>query len=180
MTETLTRRIPPSATDGPAADDDEIKALLAEATDAWTRGDAAGFVAVFAPDSEFVGADGVLRRGRLSNQRWHSRLFSGVFRGSRLVFEVESIRFLSAHVAVAHALSSVVYPWQAEPGPRTSSRGTWVLIRQDGRWLVSAVQHSRLRPTTGTGASRLSTTVVSLRGRLTRRPRRRSHPGRAA
>ncbi|MBB5922032.1 uncharacterized protein (TIGR02246 family) [Actinoalloteichus hoggarensis] len=176
----MTRRVPPSSIDGVARDDEEqIGALLAEAADAWTRGDAAGFVAVFAPDSDFVGNDGVLRRGRLANQRWHSRLLSGVFRGSRLVLECESLRFLNTEVALAHTLSSIVFPWRSEPSPRTSSRGTWVLIRQDGRWLVSAVQHSRLRPTGGSGVARLSSTVVSLRGRLTRRPGRRSRSGRA-
>ncbi|AOS64425.1 SgcJ/EcaC family oxidoreductase [Actinoalloteichus hymeniacidonis] len=167
----------PWAIDGDNEEDlAEIRELLAAATTAWAAGNAVAYAALFARDSDLVGPDGILRRGRLANERWHSRLFSGSFRGTEWLSDVESIRFLAADVAVAHELSALVLPWRHRARPRAVSRGTWVLIKQDGRWWVSAVQHTRLRTTETSGGRSVTSTVVNLRNRLARRTR----PGRAA
>ncbi|HEY8373492.1 MAG TPA: SgcJ/EcaC family oxidoreductase [Pseudonocardiaceae bacterium] len=123
-----------------------IREVFERAARAWTRNDAAAYAAEFAEDSDYVAFDGTRVRGREGNRRLHEELFRTVLYGTRMVGEIESIRFLGPDVAVLHATGSVAFAWQRKIPRSRLSRNTWVLQRIGDEWKVVAFHNSRIRP----------------------------------
>jgi uncharacterized protein (TIGR02246 family) len=145
----------------PGQDEREIRALVDGMFDAWGRGDAAAYHADFTDDADYVSFDGS-RRGKADSISSHANLFPTVLYGSRLVGEVESVRFLTPDVAVVHLLGSIVEGWRQQPLRRRLSRQTMVVVRRDGQWQVTAFHNTRVRPLNTSGPT------VRLGGRFVR------------
>jgi uncharacterized protein (TIGR02246 family) len=152
---------PAGSDDTRAQDEQDIRALVSRMFDGWGRGDAAAYHADFTDDADYVSFDGA-RRGRADSEQSHRDLFRTVLYGSRLVGEVESVRFVTPDVAVVHLTGSVAFAWQQRLKRRRLSRQTMVVVRRDGRWLVTAFHNTRVRPLSTTGP------VVELGGRFVR------------
>ena len=155
------------------ADKRAIHALTEHLAETWTRHDADAYASVFTDDSDYVAFDGTHLKGREENARHHARLFASVLRGTRMVFEDVTVRFLTPDVAVMHGTGSVLFPWHHEVTPRRRSLQTYVVVREDGRWRIAAFHNVRVRPMhlpTGIG---LQLIVLAMRARaaLARRPR---------
>lgn len=131
-----------------AADDRELRALYARLLDAWTRGDARAYGAVFTADVDYVPFDGSRSVGRDEVVDNHDRLFRGVLAGSALIGEVESIRYVHPDVVVLHTLGSVMMPWRSTVPNRRLSRQTVVAVRTGDGWRFTAFQNARVRPVT--------------------------------
>ncbi|NKY36871.1 SgcJ/EcaC family oxidoreductase [Nocardia speluncae] len=127
----------------------QIREVLSRAALAWADNDATAYAAEFTADSDYVAFDGTHVRGREANRALHAGLFEGPLYGTRLEGEIESIRFLTDDVAVAHMTGSVVFAWQSGIPRNRRSRNTWVLHRADGEWKVAAFHNTRVRPLPG-------------------------------
>ncbi|RBO88266.1 SgcJ/EcaC family oxidoreductase [Nocardia puris] len=134
-----------------AKDEALIRETVARAARAWDAHDAAAYAAEFTEDSDYVAFDGTLLRGREANRALHADLFATVLHGTRMVVEIESVRFLADDVAVLHALGSVVFAWQRDVPASRQSRNTWVLVRIGANWQVAAFQNTRVRPVPNSG-----------------------------
>jgi uncharacterized protein (TIGR02246 family) len=144
----------------PGQDERAIRALVDGMFDAWGRG-AAAYHADFTDDADYVSFDGS-RRGKADSISSHANLFPTVLYGSRLVGEVESVRFLTPDVAVVHLLGSIVEGWRQQPLRRRLSRQTMVVVRRDGQWQITAFHNTRVRPLNTSGP------MVRLGGRFVR------------
>jgi uncharacterized protein (TIGR02246 family) len=134
--------------DGGSMTEDEqaIRGLMSRTYDAWASADARAYAEAFTEDSDYVAFDGTRCRGRAENEALHASLFGTVLKGTRLQGAVESVRFLTREVAVAHATGSVVWPWQKQASRRRLSRQTLVLVKRDGSWRIAAFHNTRVRP----------------------------------
>ncbi len=150
---------PTNAGDARAQDEREIRALVDRMFDSWRRGDATAYHADFTDDADYVSFDGS-RRGREESISSHHNLFRTVLHGSRLVGEVESVRFVTSDVAVVHLTGSVAFALQQRLKRRRLSRQSMVVVRRDGRWQVTAFHNTRVRPLSTSGP------MVELGGRL--------------
>lgn len=128
------------------AEENAIRALFAELLAAWTAGDAERYGACFTEDSDYVSYDGARAEGRAPMVANHDKLFRGVLRGSALVGDLESIRFLTDDVAIAHATGSVLMPWRRRLPRRRLSRQTLVVVKTADGWRFAALHNSRVRP----------------------------------
>jgi uncharacterized protein (TIGR02246 family) len=151
----------PTDTEAAGQDEREIRALVDRMFDSWGRGDAVAYHADFTDDADYVSFDGS-RRGKDESISSHRNLFRTVLHGSRLVGEVESVRFVTPDVAVVHLTGSVAFAWQPRLRRRRLSRQTMVVVRRDGRWQVTAFHNTRVRPLPTSGP------MVELGGRLVR------------
>lgn len=124
----------------------QIREVLSRATVAWADNDAAAYAAEFAADSDYVAFDGTHVHGREANRALHAGLFEGPLYGTRIEGEIESVRFLTDDVAVAHMTGSVVFAWQAGIPRGRLSRNTWVLHRDGGKWNIATFHNTRVRP----------------------------------
>jgi uncharacterized protein (TIGR02246 family) len=127
------------------ADEAAVRDLYQQLIDGWNRGSGAAFAAVFAEDGDLVAYDGTRFRGRQQIAPFHQELFDKWMQGSRLVGQVEDVRFLSRDVAVMHAVGGTVLRGKTEPSPERDSIQTLVATRQGGEWRLAAFQNTRVR-----------------------------------
>jgi uncharacterized protein (TIGR02246 family) len=109
-----------------------------------------GFLAAvwneFAEDGDLIGFDGTHFKGRQEIAPFHQRLFETYLKGTRLVGEVTSVRFLSPDVAVMHALGGTVMRGKSQPAPERDSIQTLIAIKRGGQWRLAAFHNTRVRP----------------------------------
>ena len=125
--------------------------LGAALEDAWNRGDAAGYAALFTDDADFVAWNGTYGRGRQAIEDGHRPLFDGPLAGSRMVLvdddagsvPPESLRFLRPDVAIMVISGEVTLAGQRATGPDHESVQTFVLSKNGDRWRVAAFQNTR-------------------------------------
>ena len=129
-----------------AAAEADVRALYQQLMDAWNRGSGADFAAVFAEHGDLVAFDGTHFKGPHEIGPFHQELFDKWLRGSRLVGQVTTVRFLAPDVALIHAVGGTVLPGKTEPAPERDSIQTLVARRQAGEWRLAAFQNTRLRP----------------------------------
>jgi uncharacterized protein (TIGR02246 family) len=123
----------------------ELESIPAGMIEAWNRGDAAGFVAAFAPDAEFVAFEGTILHGTDAIIAFHQPLFDTLLRGSRLVSGgVPFVRVFDDRCAVVHNRVAVILPGEAAPSPSRNSMETFTVVRGEDGWRVVASQNSRV------------------------------------
>jgi uncharacterized protein (TIGR02246 family) len=131
-----------------------IKALIDGLAEAWNRHDGAAYAAAFTDDADYIAFDGTHVRGRRAIARLHRYLFENVLRGSRRVFEGSPrLRFLNPETAIAVIEGAVVMPWQRRSKRPRRSIQTYILVKRDDAWRVSAFHTSRVRPIPVSGIS---------------------------
>jgi uncharacterized protein (TIGR02246 family) len=149
-------------------DEASIQNLIRELGEAWDRGDADAYASLFTEDADYVVFDGTHLKGRQKIADAHRPLFERFMKGSRLVTESYSIRFLSPGVALVHSKGTILRARQKHPSNRRLSVQTMVVLREEGEktWRLAAFQNTRYRPFART-----------LPGRLLALARFTPHPG---
>lgn len=124
-----------------AADSVAVRTQIGAYQRAWNTHDPAALAACFAQDADVVMGNLPAARGRQAIQDWWQVLFAGQDPGRHLTLDVGSLRFLSADAAVV-ALATTTGGQDAEGHglPVQRSRGTWLMQRDGGRWLISALR----------------------------------------
>jgi uncharacterized protein (TIGR02246 family) len=144
------------------ADEAAVRALVQRLDDAW--GDADAYAAVFTEDADYVTFDGTALRGRRAIAEAHRPLFERFLKGSRLVSEPPTVRFLAPDVALVHGKGAILRARQRRPSRRRLSVQTLVAVRREGGWRLTAFQNTRYRPFAQTLLGR----ALSLAGRVSR------------
>jgi uncharacterized protein (TIGR02246 family) len=131
--------------------DDEaaIGRLLGQLVDAWNRGDGTAFGAVFDEDADYVVFNGIHLKGRAAIGGVHQQLFQTVLKGTRLDDSAggnPGVRFLCPHVALMHSKGAVLRPDETEPALEQLSVQTFVFVKREGEWRITAFQNTRVQP----------------------------------
>jgi uncharacterized protein (TIGR02246 family) len=114
----------------------EIRAFDDLYTRDFNAGDAKALVARFTEDAEVVEDDGLRYRGReLIEERLAETLVAN--RGAKMTIEIDGVHVLSPDVAKEEG-RTIVTP--AEGGPPSHRRYTTLLVRRDGKWLISSLR----------------------------------------
>jgi uncharacterized protein (TIGR02246 family) len=135
-----------SSTASTAADKAAIGDIFQQLLNGWNRGSGEAYGAPFMEDSDYISFDGTRTQGREKIAASHQRLFDKWLKGTRLVGQIESIRFLSPDVALIHATGGTLARGASKPSPHRNSIQTLVAVRSDGEWKFTAFHNSRLRP----------------------------------
>lgn len=123
-----------------------VRALYQQMMGAWNVGSGEAFAAPFAEDGDLIAFDGTHFKGWQEIAPYHQRLFDTHLKGTRLVGQVTSVRFLSPDVALMHAIGSTVMRGKSAPSPERDSIQTLVATKRGGEWLLAAFQNTRIRP----------------------------------
>src|ERR687889_1316762 len=129
-----------------SADEAAVRALYQQLMDGWNQGNGDAFASVFTEDGDLIGFDGTHFKGRQEIAPFHQQLFDKWMKGTRLVGQVEHVRFLSPNVALLHTVGGTVMRGKTEPSPERDSIQTLVATRQNGEWRLAAFQNTRVRP----------------------------------
>jgi uncharacterized protein (TIGR02246 family) len=129
-----------------ADDEAEIRGLYGRVLAGWNEASGDAFAAPFSEDADFVAFDGSVARGRERIAQAHQELFDKWLKGSRLVEEHTTVRFLGADVAVVLSVGGTVTRGKSEPAPERDSIQTLVAARGAEGWKFVSFQNTRIRP----------------------------------
>ena len=132
----------PAPDPAPAAGDAAVRALVDDLLAAWGRGDGHAYGALFTDDADYVAFDGSRTVGREAIASSHQRLFDTWLKGTRLVGQVEGVRFLAPDVALVLATGATLMPGKNRP-VRPSIQ-TLVAVKRDGDWRFAAFHNTRV------------------------------------
>jgi uncharacterized protein (TIGR02246 family) len=132
-------------TDADTTEEKVVRDVYQHFMDAWNQGDGEALAAVFTDDGDLVGFDGHHLKGREEIAPWHQQLFDKWLKGSRLVGNVEDVRFVGPDVAVMHAVGGTIMRGKSKPSPGRDSIQTLIVTRRGHEWQVAAFQNTRLR-----------------------------------
>jgi len=88
----------------------QAEALVAQLQTAWNAGDGTAFAAPFAEDADFVTVAGMHVRGRQAIADNHDRIFTTIYKGSRVAMRVEQLRPLGGSLALLHIAPTLDVP----------------------------------------------------------------------
>lgn len=125
----------------------EVRAVLGRLTEAWNDGDATAYGRLFTEDADYVTFFGLNFPGREAIESSHRALFEGPLKGSKLTGQLGAaakVRFVRPDVAVvvAGGGSSVTGADTTDEG--RESTVSFVLVEEDGEWLITAFQNTRV------------------------------------
>jgi uncharacterized protein (TIGR02246 family) len=136
-TQTTSTRTGAAAPASRGDDEKAIKLLLETFTKASNSGDAAAAAATYTETAIVVDEKGERTEGRAAIQAQYAASFADS-PGSKIAIQVDALRFLGPDTAIEVGRSTITPP--SEIGPPESTRFTAIYIKQDGKWLQSAVR----------------------------------------
>ncbi len=120
---------------------ESVVSVIHAVYDAWADGDADTFAKLYTDDATVV-QPGIYKRNNDDIRTTMAAGFAGPLKGSRVLDEPQSVRFLGPDTAVVITEGGIIMAGQAECPADRLVRSTWVLTRQSGQWCVAAYQNS--------------------------------------
>jgi len=119
----------------------EIESMVSEYIASWNTHDAAVLAEYFTADADMIMGNGPMLEGRTAIQDWWRDYFAVQEPERRLTIEIRSARAITTDVVVVDVLTTT--GGRAPQGvdlPARRARGTWVVVRLDGHWLIAALR----------------------------------------
>lgn len=116
-----------------------IKQVLDTYTEAWNRYDSHTLATLFTEDCDYVVVSGGNTHGRQALETSFARNFDSNLKNSTRTDSIRRLRFLTQDIASLDDYWVLNVPGTEQP--RREGYYTWILVRQDGRWLV-ALHHA--------------------------------------
>jgi uncharacterized protein (TIGR02246 family) len=120
---------------------DSVLSVIESVYDAWAAGDADALAQLYTDDATVV-QPGIHKRNREDIRTTMAAGFAGPLKGSRVLDEPQSVRFLASNTAVVITEGGILMAGQTELPAERWVRATWVLTQRDDRWHVAAYQNS--------------------------------------
>ncbi|MFC5183302.1 SgcJ/EcaC family oxidoreductase [Actinomadura harenae] len=111
---------------------------------AWAKNDADSFAKVFTEDGTLILPGGVFLKGHEEIRAHMAELYAGHYKGTTVTGTPQMIKPLSDTAVVLITQGGVVAAGAKEPSPEEAIRATWLLVEQNGQWLITAYQNTPL------------------------------------
>ncbi len=122
----------------------EIETVASSFVDAFHKGDAKAIAALWTTDADYIDDSGQVTQGREAIEKSFAGLFSAQ-KGLQVRIDVTALRFPAENIAVEDGTNTVIAPDGSAP---TQARYTNVMVKQDGKWLLSNVRESAINDAT--------------------------------
>lgn len=122
-------------------DSTAVRALVEAYRTTWDGHDASHLAAFFTPDADMIMGTDPIALGRNAIESWWQDYFARQEPQRRVAIEVQTLRLIAADVAVLN-VTTTTQGRGAEGGELRSrdARGTWVVVRENGRWTIAAMR----------------------------------------
>ncbi|HZM90297.1 MAG TPA: SgcJ/EcaC family oxidoreductase [Blastocatellia bacterium] len=128
-------------------DQGEINNLAICFEDAWNRHDIQTLSALVAEAVDFITVGGGWLKNRKEFEEHHARTHQVQFKESVLTIKKSHIKFIRPDIATAHVEWAMKGDKDPDGTPRQPRQGifTWVVEKQNGKWLIIAAHNTNLR-----------------------------------
>ena len=129
-----------------AKDEERIKKVLADFTDAWNKHDAKTFSNVFSEDADFTNVVGKGATGRNEIEKFHAPMFSTKFKDTYLKINKSKIRFIKPDVAAVDAwweMTGIKGPEGQDMPPRKGLLN-FIMTKDNDTWLITVMHNMDL------------------------------------
>lgn len=136
-----------NSTAGTLAPSDEaaVRQVPQRIIDAWAAHDPDAFAATFTEDGTMI-LPGVFRQGREDIRAFMTQAFAGPYQGTRVVGTPISAKPISADTVLVLTQGGVIPAGATELPAERGVRASWLLVKRDGEWLLTAYQNSPALP----------------------------------
>ncbi|APU15742.1 MULTISPECIES: SgcJ/EcaC family oxidoreductase [Actinoalloteichus] len=133
-----------TTTDSTTLDDDTaaVRRLPQRIMDAWAAHDGAAFADVFTEDGSLILPGDVFLQSRAQIGAFMSAAFAGPFQGTRVVGEPVAVKFLGPTTCLVLTRGGIRAPGEPEVAPERAVRASWLLVKQDDEWRITAYQNT--------------------------------------
>lgn len=128
-------------------DEELIKKVLTDFTDAWNKHDAKAFANIFSEDADFTNVAGKSARGRNEIEKHHEPGFKTKWMNSHQKITQSKTRFIKPDVAAVDAwweLTGIKGPEGQDMPPRKGLLN-FIMTKGDGKWLITVMHNMDLR-----------------------------------
>jgi uncharacterized protein (TIGR02246 family) len=134
-----------------AADEKAIRATINAWKASWANHNFQDLSAYATPNMDFVSPVGAWWKGREAVRKNHQAFHDTFFKNTAQTLKTLDIRFLKPDVAIVHEVSHMG-SYTAPDGKKYGNGDimqTWVLVKQNGKWLLDAGQVAEVMPNAG-------------------------------
>jgi len=124
-----------------------IRALLAQMTEAFNRGDVIGASASFTPDGEMITGDGTRIVSPVEIEHFLSQLLTKLPKGTQFVATVTNVSFARPDVAVLSSEGGWLFPGETMISDKNQGVQSLIALKQKGTWHVVLFQRTRKQAT---------------------------------
>ena len=128
-----------------STDEAAVRQVVQQVQDGWNAHDAKAFAAQFATDADYVVVNGMRAKGRDEIEKGHTGIFSTIYKDSRNVATVKTVRFLRPEVAVVHVEWNLEFRMAGET-KKGHAMNTMVMTKDSGKWSIAAFQNTPIDP----------------------------------
>jgi uncharacterized protein (TIGR02246 family) len=128
----------------PDSESAAIRKVLDDFVAAFNRHDAHGWAMPFGEDGEFTNVSGFTRHGQKEVEERFQELFAGPLKDAHRTYKVRHLRLVRPDVAAVDAEWELVGSRAANGSENPVRKGifTWVMVKQDGRWMFADFHES--------------------------------------
>ena len=126
-------------------DEAAIRRIVQQVQDAWNAHDSKAFAAPFAADADYVVVNGMYIKGRAEIEKGHTQIFTTIYKDSRNVATIKSVRFLRPDVAAVHIEWNLEFKMNGETR-KGHAINTMIMTRESGKWSIAAFQNTPIEP----------------------------------
>jgi uncharacterized protein (TIGR02246 family) len=123
-----------------------LQELRERQEEAWARGDARAYAAVYTPDADVITFNGDHLSTRAGIEEGMAYYFATYLSGTRLLQQDERVRFVEPDLVVIVRSGCVLWPGESACTEEALSVNTNVAVKRHGRWLYTSFQNTRVRP----------------------------------
>lgn len=132
------------ATPEAGADEAAVRKIVQQVQDGWNAHDAKAFAAPFAANADYVIVNGMKIEGREAIENGHVGIFATIYKDSRNVATIRSVRFLRPDVAVVHVEWNLEFQAGGQP-QKAQAMNTMVMTKEGGHWSIAAFQNTPIQ-----------------------------------
>lgn len=130
-----------------ASDEAAVRALATRWEQGWNQHDMKQLFGLVTDDADFVNVGARHWKGRQQIEAEHTARL-GQFRESTWSTKVVTVQFLKPDIALVHVDWALEGDKDPDGTPRPPRGGvfTWIVVKQNGGWLIRAAQNTNLGP----------------------------------
>jgi len=132
----------PAPAQSSATDDKDIRSMGTQIQDAWNKKDAKMLADLWLTDGDYVSSTGRTATGRAEVERAFAAQWTGLYKGTKLMHTLTSVRFIRKDVAIADGAFEIsgMKDSTGKSLPTRSGLSTLIAARKGERWYVAALR----------------------------------------